>query len=116
MRRHPAPTFVFADLVGYTALTETRGNETAAGVAREFRRSMSSLSRDHGAFTVKSMGDAVMIWAPDAGEAVALAADETLVSAATRRAARATDDPRLHGRRELSLRGVERPRAVLTLT
>jgi adenylate cyclase len=73
MRRHPAPTFVFADLVGYTALTERRGDEAAAAVAREFRRTMRALSRRHGACQVKSMGDGVMIWAPDAAEAIALA-------------------------------------------
>jgi len=75
MRRHPAPTFVFADLVGYTALTEQRGDEAAAAVAREFRRAMCALSRRHGAWQVKSMGDGVMIWAPDAGRAIELAAD-----------------------------------------
>jgi class 3 adenylate cyclase len=74
MQRHPAPTFVFADLAGYTALTEQRGDQAAADVAREFRRTMWALSRDHGAWRVKSMGDGVMIWAPDAAEAVALAA------------------------------------------
>src|SRR5437762_11602088 len=74
MQRHPAPTFVFADLAGYTALTEERGDDAAARVAREFRRTMCALSRDHGAWQVKSMGDGVMIWAPDAGDAVALAA------------------------------------------
>jgi adenylate cyclase len=73
MRRHPAPTFVFADLAGYTALTEERGDQAAAVVAREFRRTMCALSRDHGAWQVKSMGDGVMIWAPDAGQAMALA-------------------------------------------
>jgi adenylate cyclase len=73
MSRHPAPTFVFADLVGYTALTEQRGDDAAARVAREFWRTMSSLSREHGAWQVKSMGDAAMIWAPDAERAVALA-------------------------------------------
>jgi class 3 adenylate cyclase len=66
MQRHPAPTFVFADLAGYTALTEERGDEAAASVAREFRRTMCALSREHGAWQVKSMGDGVMIWAPDA--------------------------------------------------
>src|SRR5687767_4546197 len=73
MRRHPAPTFVFADLAGYTALTDRRGNVAAADVAREFRRVMCELARDHGATQVKSMGDGVMIWAPNAAEAVALA-------------------------------------------
>ena len=65
MRRHPAPTFVFADLAGYTALTEERGDEAAAKLAREFRRTMCALSREHGAWQVKSMGDGVMIWAHD---------------------------------------------------
>ncbi len=74
MARHPAPTFVFADLVGYTTLTERRGDEAAARVAREFRLAMSTLSREHGAWHVKSMGDGAMIWVPDATQAVALAA------------------------------------------
>ena len=74
MRRQPAPTFVFADLVGYTTLTEQEGNEVAARVAQDFRRTMGTLSRDHGAWRVKSMGDGVMIWAPEAADAVALAA------------------------------------------
>jgi adenylate cyclase len=74
MQRHPAPTFVFADLAGYTALTEARGDEAAAKLAREFRRTMSALSRRHGATQVKSMGDGVMTWAPEPGAAVALAA------------------------------------------
>jgi adenylate cyclase len=74
MARHPAPTFVFADLVGYTALTEKHGDETAAHVAREFRRKIDGLARAHGAWRVKSMGDGAMIWAPDPARAVALAA------------------------------------------
>jgi class 3 adenylate cyclase len=74
MRRHPSPTFMFADLVGYTALTEQRGDAAAAAVAREFRRAMCALSRRHGAWQVKSMGDGVMIWAPDARAATELAA------------------------------------------
>ena len=35
---------------------------------------MSALSREHGAWHVKSLGDGAMIWAPDAAKAVALAA------------------------------------------
>ena len=71
MQRHPAPTFVFADLAGYTALTDERGDAAAARLAREFRRTMCALSREHGATQVKSMGDGVMIWAPDPGRAIA---------------------------------------------
>jgi adenylate cyclase len=41
---------------------------------RESRGSSGSRCREHGAWQVKSMGDGVMIWAPDAGRATALAA------------------------------------------
>ena len=74
MQRHLAPTFVFADLAGYTALTDRHGDEAVARVAREFRRTVCALSRQHGAWQVKSMGDGVMIWAPDPARAMMLAA------------------------------------------
>jgi adenylate cyclase len=73
MRRHAAPTFLFADLAGYTRLTEQRGDAAAADVAREFRRTMCELSRHYGARQVKSMGDGVMIFSPDPAAAVAVA-------------------------------------------
>jgi class 3 adenylate cyclase len=73
LARQPAPTFVFADLVGYTALTEERGDQAAARVARRFGREISTLSRRHGALHVKSLGDGAMICAPDAAQALALA-------------------------------------------
>ena len=63
MQRHPAPRLVFADLVGYTALTDQLGDEAGARRAG-VRRTICALSRDHGAWQVKSMGDGVMIWAP----------------------------------------------------
>src|SRR5947208_14214014 len=66
-------TFVFADLVGYSTLTEREGDEHAADVAREFRRTMCALSREHGAHQIKSMGDGVMIHARDPAAAVRLA-------------------------------------------
>jgi class 3 adenylate cyclase len=75
MRRQTCPTFLFVDLSGYTSLTERRGDAVAADTAQRFRRAKRSLSRRYGAWQVKSMGDGVMIWAPDAGRAVALAAD-----------------------------------------
>jgi class 3 adenylate cyclase len=74
MLRHPAPTFLFADLVGYTEFTELHGDAAAADLARSFRRAMCSLSREHGACQVKSMGDGVMIYSSDAVAAIALAA------------------------------------------
>jgi class 3 adenylate cyclase len=157
MRGHPAPTFVFADLAGYTALTERHGDAVAARIAHDFRRTIRRLSRTHGAWHVKSMGDGVMIWAPDAGRAVALAAhvvddvgtradmlpvrvgvhtgpavmsgwdwyggavnlaarlasaaypNEALISSATRLAVPVELTDRFVHRRELALRGVERP-------
>ncbi len=83
MGSHPTPTFVIVDLAGYTALTEASGDRAAARVATEFRRTMSALSREHGAWQVKSMGDGVMIWALDPARAVALAVD-TLEDVETR--------------------------------
>jgi class 3 adenylate cyclase len=83
MASHPTPTFLFADLVGYTALTERCGDDAGARVAREFRRAMAALSREHGAWQVKSMGDGAMIWAPDAARAVALA-ERTVLEIGTR--------------------------------
>ena len=73
--RSNTPTFLFVDLSGYTAVTEARGDEAGADLAREFRRTMCALSRDHGARQVKSMGDGVMIWAPDSATGVALAVE-----------------------------------------
>jgi adenylate cyclase len=81
--RHAAPTFVFAELVGYGSLTERQGDEAAMRVAREFRRVMQTLSREHGAWHVKSMGDGAMICVPDATRAVALA-ERTLIEVGTR--------------------------------
>jgi class 3 adenylate cyclase len=81
--RYPAPTFVFADLVGYGALTEQRGDEAAVRVAQEFRRVMRALSHEHGAWHVKSMGDGAMICVPDATRAVALA-ERTLTEVGAR--------------------------------
>ncbi len=83
MRSQPTPTFVFVDLAGYTTLTEMQGDQAAASVAGEFQRAMGGLCREHGAWKVKSMGDGVMIWAPDAARALALAAD-TLEAVGTR--------------------------------
>jgi adenylate cyclase len=163
MSRHPAPTFLFADLVGYTTLTDRRGDHTAAWVAQEFWRTMSALSREHGARQVKSMGDGAMIWVPDPTEAVTLAArvveeigsrtdllpvrvgahtgpavmrcgdwygsvvniaarlareaepNQALISSATWRAARGDLRQPVAARRELALRGVERPVVALAL-
>lgn len=63
-------TFVFADLAGYTALTEAHGDEHAASTAVRFhdlaRQMMSPATR-----LVKTIGDAVMLAAPTSEDAIA---------------------------------------------
>lgn len=68
-------TFVFADLAGFTALTEAHGDEHAADAASAFVEEMRRIIAGYAASEVKTMGDAVMLHVGDAGEAVALCAD-----------------------------------------
>jgi class 3 adenylate cyclase len=82
-QRRGLPTFVFVDLVGFTAATERLGDEAAADLAREFRRSMCALSCRLNTRQIKSMGDGVMIWAHDPADAVVLA-ERTLHEIGTR--------------------------------
>jgi adenylate cyclase len=75
-------TFLFADIAGYTALTEAHGDEQAAELAAEFCRALSELARDAGGSVVKTIGDAAMVELRDARAAVELgvvAATETMV-------------------------------------
>ena len=65
-------TFLFADLVGFTALSIEKGDEQAADVATRFQRDVRRLSADHRATVVKSLGDGAMVRAEDAGDAVRL--------------------------------------------
>jgi adenylate cyclase len=71
----PAPqhTFAFADLAGFTALTEAHGDDAGAAVAADFERRVREVLAGHDAEEVKSIGDAVMLRAADPGTAVALA-------------------------------------------
>jgi adenylate cyclase len=71
-------TFVFADLAGYTALTEAHGDEHAADAAAEFCEAVRSLLPEHGAEEVKAIGDAVLLRAGEAAKAAGLA--ERIVS------------------------------------
>jgi len=66
-------TFVFADIVGFTTFTTDRGDDAAADLATEFCQEVSRLAGEHGAETIKAIGDAVMVRASDASEAVRLA-------------------------------------------
>lgn len=64
-------TFVFADLAGFTALTEAHGDERAADVALEFCRELNALLPDD-AEDLKMLGDACLLRVGDAGAAVTL--------------------------------------------
>ena len=69
VRRH---TFLFTDLVGFTALTAAQGDDRAADVAIEFCDRVRGLLADHGAEEVKTIGDALMLRCEDAAAAVRL--------------------------------------------
>jgi adenylate cyclase len=54
-------TFVFMDLVGFTALSAERGDDGAADVALRFYEHVRELLSEHRAEEVKTIGDAMMI-------------------------------------------------------
>jgi class 3 adenylate cyclase len=66
-------TFIFSDLVGFTALTAAEGDDRAADVALAFQDVVRRLLPEHGAEQVKAMGDALMLRCDDAAEGVRLA-------------------------------------------
>jgi len=65
-------TFVFADLAGFTALTEAHGDEQAAAVVADFGTAVRDQLPATGGHQVKGIGDAVMLCIPDPGAAVRL--------------------------------------------
>lgn len=65
-------TFLFADLAGFTALTEVHGDAEAADLAAGFFDSVRALLSEHKATEVKVIGDELMIRGEDAGQAVRL--------------------------------------------
>ncbi|HVW23811.1 MAG TPA: adenylate/guanylate cyclase domain-containing protein [Polyangiaceae bacterium] len=77
--------FGFVDLEGFTALTETHGDEDAAQIATRFAKLTGSVL-GKGDRLVKTIGDAVLVTSPNAASGVALverlfteaAADERL--------------------------------------
>jgi adenylate cyclase len=66
----PTHTFLFADLAGFTAMTEAMGDEPAVEVAGEFCDRVGSVAPDFGAEPIKPIGDAVMLRADDAEPAI----------------------------------------------
>lgn len=63
---------MFADLAGYTALTDIHGDELAADLAEQFCREVGA-ALPPGAEDLKSLGDACMIHVETAGHAVEFA-------------------------------------------
>jgi adenylate cyclase len=67
-----ASTFLFADIAGYTALTEAHGDEDAVELARTFCRAVGGMASAEGGELVKTIGDAVMVRHPDPTCAITL--------------------------------------------
>jgi class 3 adenylate cyclase/YHS domain-containing protein len=67
-----AATFVFADIAGFTALTEAHGDEEAAELVDQFCRAVQAELPAYAGAHVKTIGDAVMLRVPEAGAAVQL--------------------------------------------
>jgi class 3 adenylate cyclase/YHS domain-containing protein len=65
-------TFVFADLAGFTALTEAHGDAKALQIASQFAAQVRALLQEHHAEEIKTIGDEVMIRVAQPGDAVRL--------------------------------------------
>lgn len=67
-----AATFLFADIAGFTALTEAHGDEQAVQLVEDFAAAVQAeLPRVEGEY-VKTIGDALMLRVPDPGDAIRL--------------------------------------------
>ena len=65
-------TFLFADLVGFTALAELEGDNRALAVALELQRRTAELLSSHGAEQVKTIGDGLMLRCTQPAAAITL--------------------------------------------
>jgi adenylate cyclase len=65
-------TFLFSDLVGFTALTAAEGDDRAAEVALALHEHVRNAAPDYRAEPIKTIGDAVMLRCDDPGLAVEL--------------------------------------------
>lgn len=66
------PTFLFADLAGFTALTEAHGDEEAAELVDDFVEVIGELVPQYRGKTVKTIGDAVMVHVDEPAAAIHL--------------------------------------------
>ena len=67
-----AATFLFADIAGFTALTEAHGDEEAAKLVADFCDAVEAELPSFGGTQIKTIGDALMLRIPDPGQAVLL--------------------------------------------
>jgi adenylate cyclase len=65
-------TFLFTDLVGYTALTDSEGDERAVEVALLLHGRVREMLTAYDAEEVKALGDGIMLRCPDPAAAVQL--------------------------------------------
>jgi adenylate cyclase len=65
-------TFLFADIAGFTALTEAHGDEEAVALVTRFAESVAEALPAVGGQHVKTIGDALMLRVPDPGDAILL--------------------------------------------
>lgn len=65
-------TFIFADLSGFTALTEAHGDERAADLVGDFGAAVRELLPEHRASEIKAIGDALMLRAVESSSAIKL--------------------------------------------
>jgi adenylate cyclase len=69
------PAIAFLDLTGYTRLTDERGDDAAATLARQLGTLVQGLAARHGGRAVKWLGDGVMFQYPDPSDAVRASLD-----------------------------------------
>jgi class 3 adenylate cyclase/YHS domain-containing protein len=67
-----AATFLFADIAGFTALTEAHGDEEAAKLVADRSDAVKAELPAYGAIQVKTIGDALMLHIPEPADAVLL--------------------------------------------
>jgi adenylate cyclase len=65
-------TFAFADIAGFTALTEAHGDEAAFALVADFAQAVRAQLPGVGGEHVKTIGDALMLRIPDPGDAILL--------------------------------------------
>jgi adenylate cyclase len=65
-------TYLFADIAGFTALTEAHGDEEAANLVADFCQTVRAELPRYGGEHVKTIGDAMLIRVPDPRHAVEL--------------------------------------------